>query len=495
MGGEIYNAFVLSNWKGVMSNKIEATREAFIQVIKDFEQTHSSSLKTILEDQSNTRARDYFLTHPVIQAYLSRSTIQFVDTHPLLQDSSKKEEYDITDHYELEVYRALPGIFPYRNVEHITQPTFYTQYTTFNDSLFKEYYQGTTDIIVGEGADVYSVAEKMNRLFSRPRHTTPDSARFFLNPTTIMNNHGYVTLNIVDPAIPCILATLVLNAEQLKDFFKEVKYRTDLNFEPNKYFKSESWDGSKWVLIDASHDLQTDADDNNCALYTANFIQAIVEFLKKPEIANRVYSLAHSLESDPNAKKELIKMFQVDLRAYLPCYYDVKTGAQKPKQDLINFHLQQRWKLGTALLPAPSVDSFLEDVASISPRMKTTAFNEALAEKHEEVGGHRTISQARVEEESPNSSIIKKTNSLSKINISMQVLSGFIAVAGCAAVAIAFTLLNAASFGVAGLLMAGVGIAATLLGVGLFAVGANNNEGTNSSKYSLVSRVYFKSDS
>jgi DNA-directed RNA polymerase subunit L len=447
-----------------MRSKIDVTREEFIRIVKTFEHTHGNSLKNILQDQGNVRARDYFLTHPVIQAYLSRSTIKFVDNHPLLQDSLKKEEYDTTDHYELEVYRALPGIFPFRDVKHITQPTFYTQYTIFNDSLFKEYYQGTTDIIVGKGDDVYSVAEQMNRLFSRSRYPTPDSARFFLNPTTIMSNHGYVTLNIVDPSIPCILATLVLNAEHLKEFYPEVKKRIGLQFEPNKYFKSESWDGSKWVLIDASHDLQTDADDNNCALYTANFIQAIVDFLKKPEIANRVYSLAHSLESDPDAKKELIKMFQVDLRANFPCYYDVKTGAQKPKQDLINFHLQQRWKLGTALLPAPS------------PKMETTASSGALAEKHEKA----EVYKASVEVASTSESTTKKTNSLSKTNISMQVLSGFIAVAGCAAVAIAFTLLNAATFGVAGLLMAGVGIAATLLGVGLFAVGANNNERTTS---------------
>jgi hypothetical protein len=57
-------------------------------------------------------------------------------------------------------------------------------------------------------------------------------------------------------------------------------------------------------------------------------------------------------------------------------------------------------------------------------------------------------------------------------NISMMVLSGFIAVAGINAIAIAFTLLNAAALGTSGLVVAGFGVAGILAGVGLFAVNA-----------------------
>ena len=56
-------------------------------------------------------------------------------------------------------------------------------------------------------------------------------------------------------------------------------------------------------------------------------------------------------------------------------------------------------------------------------------------------------------------------------NISMMVLGGFIAAAGIAAVAVAFTVLNAATFGVAGGGLACAGAAAALSGVGLFAAG------------------------
>ncbi len=53
----------------------------------------------------------------------------------------------------------------------------------------------------------------------------------------------------------------------------------------------------------------------------------------------------------------------------------------------------------------------------------------------------------------------------------MQIFGGFIAALGAAAVAVAFVALNAATFGLAGLITAGLGVAALLTGVGLFAAG------------------------
>lgn len=65
-------------------------------------------------------------------------------------------------------------------------------------------------------------------------------------------------------------------------------------------------------------------------------------------------------------------------------------------------------------------------------------------------------------------------------SISMMVLGGFIATVGITAIAIAFTVLNTATFGTAGLVMAGIGFAAALSGVGLFATGAYKNKSTTS---------------
>ncbi|MFA5961032.1 MAG: hypothetical protein WC785_11025 [Tatlockia sp.] len=60
-------------------------------------------------------------------------------------------------------------------------------------------------------------------------------------------------------------------------------------------------------------------------------------------------------------------------------------------------------------------------------------------------------------------------------NISMMVLGGFITVLGVAAVATSFILLNALTGGVVGLVVAGIGIASILSGIGLFATGAYRN--------------------
>ncbi|EHL31028.1 ankyrin repeat domain-containing protein [Legionella drancourtii] len=61
------------------------------------------------------------------------------------------------------------------------------------------------------------------------------------------------------------------------------------------------------------------------------------------------------------------------------------------------------------------------------------------------------------------------------MNISMQILGGFMAAVGCAAVAVAFILLNAATLGTAGLVVSGVGMASILVGIGLFATGTYKN--------------------
>jgi hypothetical protein len=69
---------------------------------------------------------------------------------------------------------------------------------------------------------------------------------------------------------------------------------------------------------------------------------------------------------------------------------------------------------------------------------------------------------------------IEESHPSSMMNISMMVLGGFIAVAGIAAVAIALTVLNVATLGSAGLIVAGV--TATLVGVGLFATNAYKSQ-------------------
>lgn len=88
--------------------------------------------------------------------------------------------------------------------------------------------------------------------------------------------------------------------------------------------------------------------------------------------------------------------------------------------------------------------------------------------------------------------IVQNARSSSTMNISMMVLSGFIATVGIAAVAVSFTMLNAATLGIPGLVIAGLGIAATLSGIGLFST-AICKPGTTTSETLAISTkdIYF----
>lgn len=68
------------------------------------------------------------------------------------------------------------------------------------------------------------------------------------------------------------------------------------------------------------------------------------------------------------------------------------------------------------------------------------------------------------------------------IDISMQVLGGFMSVIGCAAVATAFLLLNVSTLGIAGL-VSGLGVASLLIGVGLFGTSTYKNLQTTPADY------------
>jgi hypothetical protein len=91
------------------------------------------------------------------------------------------------------------------------------------------------------------------------------------------------------------------------------------------------------------------------------------------------------------------------------------------------------------------------------------------------IANKATNEELPLKEDQPLKSDKENIESFSLTNISMMVLEGFIAVAGIAAIAMAFTLLNAATFGVAGIVVACVGVALSLTGMGLFAASTYKN--------------------
>jgi len=73
------------------------------------------------------------------------------------------------------------------------------------------------------------------------------------------------------------------------------------------------WSKPTGAVVDASHNLQTAADDMNCGLYTTNFIKAITELLKQPGRADEIYQLAQAADQNNlDAQQQLAKIFRED---------------------------------------------------------------------------------------------------------------------------------------------------------------------------------------
>jgi hypothetical protein len=129
--------------------------------------------------------------------------------------------------------------------------------------------------------------------------------------------------------------------------------------------------------------------------------------------------------------------------------------------------------------PHPKISAAIskktDEINSLTRQLKENVRSEQRKQLDEE---HRLEKQLLAEpdiQEKQNPDTKSDTPSSSITNISMMVLGGFITVAGIAAVAIAFTVLNAVTFGIPGLIVAGLGVAAALSGMGLFAAGAYKN--------------------
>ncbi len=105
-------------------------------------------------------------------------------------------------------------------------------------------------------------------------------------------------------------------------------------------------------FIDAPHNLQTHKEDENCAIYSYNFLQGSINMLENGEVAERIYRLAKQIDYNKgnNTEREgnqkaMATIFQEELKQYLPEYYDAN-GVQKSDFEIKQHHLNQRWNFG-----------------------------------------------------------------------------------------------------------------------------------------------------
>lgn len=89
----------------------------------------------------------------------------------------------------------------------------------------------------------------------------------------------------------------------------------------------------------------------------------------------------------------------------------------------------------------------------------------------------------------PKPSRSQQPNPVQKPSICMLVLSGFITAAGIAAVAVAFTLLNASTFGLSGMGLAATGLGLTLYGIGMFAHHRPKSKSPNRAEAPIASSI------
>ena len=104
-------------------------------------------------------------------------------------------------------------------------------------------------------------------------------------------------------------------------------------------------------FIPIAFSLQQEEDDENCVIYSKNFIQALIALLSQPEEAERIVELArdvcHQSSNASESEAALVKIFLQDIKTFLPCYFDPQTGSQKESAAIKQFHLNERWDLGS----------------------------------------------------------------------------------------------------------------------------------------------------
>src|SRR6476620_839769 len=117
-----------------MQDRYETSRMEFNIAVKAFEKKYRNNIGELLKN-NNFKFKQSFWTNPIIISYLSRASICFKDEHPLLIPSLNQTDYETSDHYELEVYKAFPDLVPFRN-EFIVSPEFYASGTKKKDNGF-----------------------------------------------------------------------------------------------------------------------------------------------------------------------------------------------------------------------------------------------------------------------------------------------------------------------------------------------------------------------
>ena len=316
------------------------THEDFIKGIKLLDNTYN--LQTM---RHSHKLRKLLFSNPSVINHLSRSseTITFHDDHPVL------------DEYELKIYELLENYLPYRGnsgtrkfYDSITDKAIMGKYKvkTLDHNMYIHSPCNFVEVLTvilhaiqpseQPGAVKFPETHCCAFLFFPIEQTTENST------TKEKGKHAYTIMVIFDNLKKQPLAIIILDSGKLnKQNFDMINERC------------------LGKAIDASHDLQTTKENKNCALYTINFLQDVQKLLKNETVYDYVYKNATLFTTENEAEKtQAIKNLQFvfkNLLSYqMPCYYD-QSGKKKSDKQIKEFHLRQRWDIGSEFIKDPSL--------------------------------------------------------------------------------------------------------------------------------------------
>jgi hypothetical protein len=332
----------------------------FVTAVAEFEKANKKKIAEFLSSSlpEHQALIEEFFTHPIIYNYLSRKadTVHFLNNKPA--DSCLTP-------IEVKIYKLRPDLFSFR--DETDNDRFYLdgarKSTNFYLSLQNRY--NHENLSITSAMDIYEIREHLDRCLS---NKIDRLERFILTPNW-KDGHATCMVHIVNPESRRVMASVFINSWQRQDYVSYLSYRFNLDaiqaVEYKKEINPSDVTRRKIPFIDASHQIQVLNEDSNCTLYGYNFIEATANLLGEPSITKRIFELAEAVDKgELQASNELQSIFAEELKNYLPCYYENKKN--KIPADIKEFHLQQRWNIGSEIFsyiysPKPMVQEIIPE--------------------------------------------------------------------------------------------------------------------------------------
>lgn len=319
------------------------SREGFVDAVKAFKREEGVKLHAVFDPQNPDRkAQQRLLRNPVVKNYLTRPAAglpwfktPLLDTPPVPKAS--KAEKEASDYYEARLYQMLCEDVPFREFAHTP---FYMLEGPFPSAFYRitahqsERLQNA-GVRVERPQDIAGIRETVDEwTASLGRKPDPKASRqrALLFPNWD-GDHVSLLAVLLHPDTRRPFVAVFLNSWRLDEYTQGI-CRT---------FRHGNKTTSELPFVDASHQLQTQAFDTDCALYAHNFAEAAGKLVRD----GVVEQLAAEQEAHdaPAFQRRVKETFQEEIKPHLRMYYDASGNPQDPKARMIE-HYMQRWDLG-----------------------------------------------------------------------------------------------------------------------------------------------------